>query len=182
MRFIIGTLIAIGLLIFVFVLIFRGGGDTADKPIPKMIDYANTSTYVQFTEEGPVSADQTHRRVRITVSNQEASLEVFNGYQNDLVRSKSYTSNSAAYADLLRALDIAGYTRGVTDKELADERGYCQAGTRYIMAIRDGSRDIQRFWSSSCGNIGSFKGKTSVVRDLFHRQIPEYGQLTRGVF
>jgi hypothetical protein len=182
MRFIIGTLIAIGLIIFVFVLIFRGGDSASQAPAHKMIDYANTSTYVQFTQVGPVSAEQTHREVRITVSNQEASIEVFNGYQDTLVSSKTYANNSAAYADFLRALDLAGYTKGDTSKALADERGFCEAGSRYVMAIKDGGRDTQRFWSTSCGGTASFKGKTTIVRNLFQRQIPDYGQVTRGVF
>jgi hypothetical protein len=173
MRFIIGTLIAIGLLIFVFVLILRGGGGSKQAPVHQLIDYSNTSTFVQLTEEGPVSAEQTHRTVRITVSNQEASIETFNGYLENLVTSKTYNSNSEAYADFLRALDLAGYTKGNSDKAVADERGYCEAGTRYVMEIKDGEHQIQRYWNSSC-NVGSFKGKTSIVLELFHRQIPDY--------
>ena len=49
------------------------------------------------------------------------------------------------------------------------------------MLIRDGERDIQRFWSSTCGQ-GSFKGKTAVVLELFRRQIPEYDTVAGNAF
>ncbi|HEX8182982.1 MAG TPA: hypothetical protein VF575_05280 [Candidatus Saccharimonadales bacterium] len=178
MKFIIGFLISIGLLIFVFVLIFRGGGDSADqttKQGTKLIDYANSSSAVmQFTQEGPVTADLTHNRVRITVGRDQTTIETFKGYEGPAVNSKSYANNSTAYADFLQALQLAGYTEGNSDKEFADERGRCATGQRYIMGIQDGSSEIQRFWATSCGGAATFKGKSAIVRSLFIRQVPDY--------
>lgn len=183
MRYIIGFLLAIGLLIFVFVLILRGGGDEATPQTQtKMIDYANSSVYVQFTIKGPVAADQTHNEARITVSNVESTMEVFKGYEGNLIRSQSYANNPTAYADFLAALEVSGYTIGNKDKKFTDDRGYCPTGNRYIMQIRDGERDIQRLWATSCGGVSTFKGKTDIVQTLFIRQIPDYNTLTRGVF
>ncbi len=182
MRFIIGFLIAIGLLIFAFILIFRGG-DSSKTQIQgtQMLDYTNTSVVVQLTTEGPVSADKTHKEVRITVGNNESTIETFQGYQGTLLSTRSYANNPAAYADFLRALDIVGYTKGNSDKNVADERGYCPDGRRYVMNIKDGDKDIQRFWSSSCGT-GTFKGKTASVLALFDRQIPDYETITGSLF
>lgn len=179
MKFIIGFLVSIGLLIFVFVLIFRGGGSsTAPKAGPKLLDYANSSVVMQLTTDSPISADQTHRQTRLTVGSAESTVEVFQGYQQTLISSKSYSNNSASYADFLSALQLAGYTLGNNDKKLADERGYCATGSRYVMGIKDGNQDVQRFWSSSCGGIASFKGKTALVNDLFRRQFPGYAKDT----
>jgi hypothetical protein len=80
----------------------------------------------------------------------------------------------------LRALDLLGYTEGNDASELADERGYCPAGRRYIYAIADGSDILQRYWSTSCGE-GTFAGRTKGVRALFQAQIPDYREFIRGV-
>lgn len=182
MRYIIGFLLAIGLLIFVFVLIFRGGGDNAaPQAQTKLIDYANSSVVMQYTVNGPVSADLTRDQIRVTIGSSESTMEVFQGYEGSLVRTRSYANNPTAYADFLAALDMAGYTLGNKDKKFADERGYCPNGNRYIMQIKDGERDIQRLWSTSCGGSSTFKGKASMIQTLFIRQIPDYSTLAGGV-
>lgn len=183
MRYIVGFLILIGLIIFVLVLIFRGAGNNgspANQPAP-MVDYANSSTVVQLTTIGPVESDQTHTESRITVGSSQATIEKFQGYQEDnTLLNRSYANNSAAYADFLRALQLAGYRLGNTDKSANDYRGYCPQGTRYVFAIQDGSNTIEQFWSSSCGT-GTFKGKTDLVVSLFRAQIPDYDNLNAGV-
>ncbi|HEX8227283.1 MAG TPA: hypothetical protein VF572_05440 [Candidatus Saccharimonadales bacterium] len=180
MKFIIGFLITIGLLIFVFVLIFRGGGDEAAPTQKQLVDYANTNVVVQMTTRGPVQADQSHKESRITVGSTETVLETFAGYQGNLMTTRSYPNNPEAYADFLRALQLNGYTNGVTDKSLADERGFCATGKRYVMSVKDGGRDIQRFWSTSCNGTATFKGKTTVIRSLFIAQVPDYNTLVDG--
>ncbi len=178
MKFIIGFLVTIGLLIVVFILIFRGGGnDAAVQTEKKMTEYANSSTVVSLTTEGPVNANQIHKQIKVSVSSTETTVEVFQGYEQNLLSTKSYANNTAAYSDFLRALDINGFDNGDKDKALADERGYCATGTRYVMSIKDGDRDIQRFWTSSCGT-GTFKGKTSIIRSLFVAQVPDYNAQT----
>ncbi len=178
MKFIIGFLVTVGLLIFVFILIFRGGGSDAPAiETKRLIDYSNTSVVMQMTTDGPVIADQNHKQIRMTVGSTESTLELFQGYQGNLIRSRSYPNNSAAYANFLAALQTSGYDQGNADKKFADERGYCPTGNRYIMGIKDGERDIQRFWSTSCGGPATFKGKPTIVEDLFRRQFPDYDRL-----
>lgn len=180
MRYVIGFLISIGLVILLFVMIFRGGDETAPRAT-RMVDYANTTTVVQFIEDYPVSANQTHRQVVTTVGRDEVKFVIETGYEGDVLRSQTYENNPTAYADFLRALQIAGYNNGVDNEALRDERGYCPAGRRFIFEIKDGARTIQRLWSTSCGNIGTFKGETTDIRNLFRRQVPDYSKLTSGV-
>lgn len=180
MRYIIGFLLSIAVLIFIFVLIFRGGGEeAAPEAQKKLIDYANTSIVVELTTDGPVSADQTHRVIRTTVGRDESTLDYMQGYEGTVLQARTYANNQTSYASFLSALEIAGYTQGNKDKALGDERGYCPEGYRYIYEIKDGARSIQRFWSTSCGGAKTFNGKSDVVRNLFQRQIPDYGRLTR---
>lgn len=181
MRYVLGFLISIGLLILVFVMIFRGGSDPAPNVPAQLVDYANTNTTVQFVEDYPVNADQTHRQLTTTVGRDAVRFVVESGYQGTVLRERSYPNNPTAYANFLRALQLAGYTAANTDPSLRDERGFCPTGRRYIFSVRDGERNIQRLWSTTCGNIGSFKGRTDTVRTLYQRQVPDYNELTRGV-
>lgn len=178
MRYVIGFLISIGLIILVFVMIFRGGG--SDLPAErKLVDYANTSTIVQYTVDYPINADQIHRQTVTYVGRDNIKFDVRTGYEGTVVRTQSYENNPTAYANFLRALQLAGYTNG--EAEPRDERGYCPQGYRYIYEVKDGSRTIQRYWSTSCGSLGNFKGRASTVRTLFQRQVPDYSRLTSGI-
>lgn len=180
MKYFFGFLASIGLIIFVIVLIVRGftGGTKDDKKLPTpLIEYANTSVQMQYTMNGPVVADQERKSLRITVGQDQANIEVLEGYSQNVVASRTYINNQAAYSEFLRALDIAGYTRGADDPATKDERGYCPAGFRYSFDIVDGSDQKQHYWATSCGSKqGTFKGKTPQVRALFEDQIPEYGK------
>jgi hypothetical protein len=179
MRYVIGFLVSIGLLILVFVLIFRGGGDPAPTPgaAARLVDYANTTTTVQFIDDYPVTADQTHRQSVTTVGRDEVTFSYESGYEGTVIRSQSYANNPQAYANFLRALQLNGFTKGENVEQLRDERGYCANGHRYIFEIKDGSRTIQRLWSTSCGKIGTFQGQTAAVRSLFRKQVPDYNKL-----
>lgn len=164
-------------------MIFGGGDDPAPAPgaTKRMVDYANTSTIVRYTEDYPVSANQTHRKVVTTVGRDQITLTVESGYEGDVLRTQSYPNNPTAYANFLRALHIAGYTNVEDNPNLRDERGYCSSGRRYVFETKDGTNTVMRSWSTSCGNIGTFKGKSSEVRNLFQRQVPDYRKLTSGV-
>jgi hypothetical protein len=180
MKYFFGFLASIGLIILTIVLIVRGFSGGNDKkvnaPAP-LLDYANTSVEMQYTLDGPVNADQEHKAVRITVGQDESTIEILSGYNDDVVNAKTYSNNQAAYSEFLRALDIAGYTKGNTDASLKDERGYCPAGYRYSFDIVDGSSTKQHFWTTSCGSSsGNFKGKSNAIRALFEKQVPDYGK------
>lgn len=182
MRYIIGFLISIGLVILLFVMIFRGG-DTAPAPgtTKRMVDYANTATVIRYVQDYPVSANQVHRKVVTTVGRDQITFTVESGYEGDVLRTQSYPNNPTAYANFLRALHIAGYLNIENNPKLNDERGYCSSGYRYIFETKEGDKNITRSWATSCGNIGTFKGKTGEVRDLFRRQVPDYNRLTSGL-
>lgn len=180
MKYFFGFLASIGLIILTIVLIVRGfsGGDEkkADVPAP-LLDYANTSVEMQYIIDGPINSDQEHKSIRIVVGQDETIMEMRNGYNDNVVDSKVYSNNQASYSEFLRALDIAGYTKGDTAPSLKDERGYCPTGYRYSFDIIDGSNEKQHFWTTSCGsNTGNFKGKSKQVQVLFQEQVPDFGK------
>jgi hypothetical protein len=183
MRYVIGILVAIGLVVLVFILILKGfSGGTTKSTTKPLVDYATTNTSIQMLIDGPVNADQVHYQVQMTVSDTQNQLNVLKGYQGTVVNSQTYESNSASYAEFLRALDIAGFAKGDTSKTADnDPRGFCALGERYTFEIMNGSKTIENFWSSSCGGVGTFEGNTIAVKNLFIAQMPNYGTVTNNL-
>lgn len=177
-------LIGFGLIIvFLFIIIFmiaRGGGGNNKVPETQrtLSSYANdNAATVTETIVGPIVADQEHSQVRISVTNQAATVEVLQGFNGTVVSSRSYNNNTASYREFLEALDRAGFTKGNTDKELANDQGFCPTGNRFIYTLTDGSTNVQRFWATSCGGTKTYRGSLGLTQTLFQRQIPDYSNI-----
>jgi hypothetical protein len=183
MRYFLGFLITIGLIVLLVVLLFGGGGDKGKVPTTKtpLISYANTDTIVRETIDEKVNDVENHRQILITVGRDSTDFELHKGYDGDVLRSQSYPMTASSYASFLRSLQHAGFTEGNNDDSLKDERGYCPLGKRYIFEVIDSEKTIERFWATSCGNSTpkTFNGKLSTVLDLFQLQVPDYRALTR---
>jgi hypothetical protein len=180
MRYFIGFLIVIGLVVLVFVLFLTGGPSTPKSLVPSLPTYADTNTVVQLTIDGPINADQTHRQVQIIVGQNESEINVFQGYDNTVLNNTSFPSNENAYDAFLHAIDIAGFTK-TRKTSNTDDTGVCALGDRYIYEIINGATDLQRTWSTSCGGQGTFGGNTNTILTLFQDQIPNYDQVAGGV-
>lgn len=183
MKYFLGFLASIGLIILVFVLILRGfsGGDEGKRPAP-LSNYASTDAIVRLTVDGPIVSEQEHQAYRITVGRSESRVEVLQGYQYDLLNQQSFPNNQESFTQFLKALDFAGYTHA-SEKAPKDERGACADGDRYILETINGTSRIQRLWASSCRGQGNFKGDVSTVQQLFNAQIPgkEFRKMTSGL-
>src|SRR5690242_8381870 len=105
MRYVVGLLLGIGLIVLTFILIFRAfsGGSTPQEQGIDLNDYATSNAIVRYTVDGQVNADQTHNRIRITVSKDTILYEQIQGYEGKLIQSKNYPNNSQAYGNFLRA-------------------------------------------------------------------------------
>lgn len=182
MRYFLGFLGVVALVILVFVLIVRSFShhESAPKNQTVLSDYTNTSTVMRFTIEGPVTAEQTHNEVRITVGRDANTIEVIQGYENHVVNAKTYPNNAEAYGTFLHALQLLNYTKGDSNPKLADERGYCPNGSKYVYEIISGASDVQRFWIGTCG-VGTFRGASPTIRGLFTRQIPDYDKFVNNL-
>jgi hypothetical protein len=178
MRYFLGFLAVIGVLVLIFVLILRGGGK--DSVETQLTDYTATQTVMRLTIDGPVNADQDHRVIRVTVGRNLTTIDIIQGYEGHTLDSRSYANNEDSYGTFLRALQLAGYTDGNDDPELTDSRGVCSTGRVYTMEIITGSDTVQKFWRTSCDS-GTFGGETNLIRKLFRLQIPDYNLLTRSV-
>jgi hypothetical protein len=184
MRYFFGFLLAIGLVVVTFILVLRGFDHGTNPAITtSLTNFANTDTTVQFTDDGSVSADQTHEGIRITIGQYSSTVQVYQGYQNDITASQTFANNPSSYGTFLRALDLLGYTEGDKDpgSALADPRGYCPLGQIYTFQVINGDgSNLQNYWTSSCGG-GTYAGNLQNVIVLFRAQIPNYPNIAGNV-
>lgn len=174
LRTIIAALVGIGIVVLVIVLLVKAfsGGKAAPVTSPELVTYATTSAIAQLYIDGPIVSDQEHRAVRITIGQNQAQIDILQGYQDTVVQSQTFENNSTGYAVFLQALNHLNFTKGNNDPSQQDQRGYCPTGDRYIYKFTDGTgKQLFRFWSTSCGQ-GTFGGNRPQVIQLFERQIP----------
>jgi hypothetical protein len=184
MKFLISILIAIGLAVFVFILIIKGFSNHPNTKLPQpLTSYATTNSTVQFIISGPITADQTHQSVTMNVGQIESVINVIQGYQGQVISSKSYSNNETSYLNFLSALQLAGFSQGTSSQQTTADLGYCPFGDKYNLQIIDGTgQAIQNYWTDSCSNSdGTFRGVRSTVEQLFTNQIPDYDTLTLNV-
>lgn len=180
MKYFLGFLVTVGLVIGVFILIFRGFSGGKKQPTAQpLVSYASSSREVQETIVGPLSTDDKHYALRLTISASQNTLEVLHGYNENVTQTYTYTNNQAAYAEFLRAIDLAGFTKG-NAKTNTDDRGFCSSGRRYVYTISDGADTVQNYWTSSCGG-GNFGGNLGQIKDLFTTQIPDFNKVSNLV-
>jgi hypothetical protein len=181
MRYLIGLVIFILLIIFLIIKLLSGGSHKAALP-PSLVSYADTATTVRYIIDNPVQAPQNHRDIVIEVGSSSTDFKITKGYDGEVIKQQSFPMSNSAYAAFLLSLQHSGgYTLGNTDTALQDERGYCATGNRYSYDVvgGDGSR-IQHFWSTSCGPK-TFKGVADIVRQLFEAQVPNFDDYVNDI-
>lgn len=178
-RYVVGVLIALGLLAVILVLIFTGGGSQS-KPRPvNLRSFATSGGQVQLTIDGPVNAPSAHRAVRITISANSSEVDVIQGYNGNVISSHTSGNSQNSYRVFLNALQLAGFTEGQSGS--GDGSGYCPTGERHIYRVISAGGSIeQNLWGSTCGG-GTFAGNAGLVITLFQNQIPKYSQYTSGL-
>lgn len=186
MKYLLGIVSAVVVLIVAFVLILNRGGDDAPKPpepgiISETPEYSDGDATFVFITQGELKAQEDYREIRISVSQSIRKLEVIEGYNNKTIESKSYSNTKAAFDAFVNALGPAGFRVEESNAIQDTEAGMCPLGKRYIYEIRVSGEQKQRLWSSSCRKInGTASANRRLVEELFQNQIPDYRDLTRG--
>jgi hypothetical protein len=181
MRYFIGFLLSIGVVVLAFVLIlhiFSGG--SSNKNVQPLINYANTDTTVQFTELSPLVNDQTYDGFTINIGASESIIQTLQGYNQTITNTQTFNNNETGFADFLGALDLAGFQKGNTSPSKSDSRGYCATGDTYVFQTITSSGTSQRWWWTSC-NEGNFGGNAKRVISLFEQQIPNFQTITENL-
>jgi len=175
MRYIVGILVAIGLVVLLIFLLFSGGG--TPQTGKSLSSYANSDAVARLTIDGPEGSQQTHHSVEIEVSRDSVTLRKLQGYDGQVIDIRSYDSNLNSYEVFLHALGHAGFTKGNTDANMKDERGYCPLGERYVFELDQDGKSIIRYWATSCGNPKTYGGNLGITLGLFQKQVPDYDSL-----
>ncbi len=182
MRYFIGFLITIGLIILLIVLLFGGGNSsktpTTHKSLP---DYASTDAITRLTIDGPINAAQNHNQIQISVGRDAVVYKALKGYNGDVVDQHTFINTENAYDNFLHALAVAGFTEGNNDPALQNEQGYCPTGDRYIFQLTQNGTDIERYWSTNCGGVHTYGGSTNLTLQLFEAQVPNFDDLTQNI-
>lgn len=182
MRYFLGFLVAIGLIILILVLMFSGGGKPKVPSTAKSLEsYATTDAAVSMYLDGPINANQDHQAVKITVDRNSVTFDKFSGYQGDVTQEQTFNNNETSYFNFLRALEFSGFTHGNTDSSLSDERGRCPLSERMVFELNDGDNRLEHFWTTSCGGTKTYQGNTAATIQLFERQVPGYSKLTSSL-
>jgi hypothetical protein len=181
MRYFIGFMVTLGLVILLIILLFTGGKSGTPKTRKPLYSYANSDAVAQVTIDGPINADQEHQQVQITVGRDEVTFEQLQGYDGSVVNLQTFTNTENAFEVFLRALSVSGFRDGNNSTALSDEQGYCPLGDRYIFEFTQNDSTIERYWTTSCGSPKTYLGDFSLTLTLFQNQVPNYDQLTQNV-
>lgn len=181
MRYIIGFLITIGLLILLIVMLVTGGKKAEVPATSKTLtSYASSSAAVSMVIDGKIDANSTHQAVRITVDRDNVTYELLQGYDGNVAQMKRYANTENSYDVFLHALSHAGFTQGNTSSKLTDEKGYCPLDKRYVFELNQDGDNIERFWATDCG-IKTYQGNLGLTIDLFKNQVPDYDTLSTSL-
>lgn len=189
MRYLVAILAVIFLVILGTVLLFGGsdsnGGTSDPARVTRLAEYdSNDGASVSWTQQGRLVGDDQYRAIRITVTRNSRRAEVLAGYQERVERSVDLPNTAAAFETFLRALDNANFGKERKVK-IADDRGICPLGNRFIYRLTDAGREVMRTWSDNCSNAdGPFGGGptgASTIRQLFMQQVPDYSNFSANV-
>lgn len=187
-------LVAIIMIIAIVALVSAGralfsGKPAANQPTSSqdqdqnnLLDTA-TNRGVRVTVRGAIVAQENFRSYQIIITPNSRAMTVYQGYLGDVLDSKQYTNNVKAYDEFVHALDKANFTKGgEASKDKDDTRGICAGGTVYEYDLLDGTNSTKHLWTSTCsGSKGTFQASIDQVQNLFSKQIPDYGTLTKGM-
>lgn len=187
MRYGLGVLLVIFLVIVGAVVLFDGDNSSSSKQLrnTQIVDYENKDrASVSWTQQGVLVGEDQRRSIRVIVTRNNRMVEVLDGYEQRVEKSQQYTNTPAAFSAFVRALDDAsfGLERDVSEP---DERGMCPTGNIFIYRLTDVGTEIMRTWSGNCSRAGgSFGGSTknaSLIARLFKAQITGYSDFVSGV-
>jgi hypothetical protein len=170
------------LVIIVMIVLIVGGGKRGKSPASsaiKLSDYSSkSSSSFQYLTDGAINAEENHRAVRITIGQTSRAVEVIEGYNGAVLRSKTYSNNSESYAKFIDAIKRAGFA--ASRHNSGSSSSVCPTGQRYQYKLVDDSKDVINTWSATC-NPGTFAGDKVLTRTLFRAQIPDYNQITSSI-
>ena len=184
---IIVVALIIAALITVGRMIFGGGSQSGDKEDTGTVTSAvldtTASRAVRWTVRGPIVANENYRSYQITIAPGQRTYNVYSGYLDQVIETKTYDNNPAAYEQFVYALNNAnvGTARNVANTDL---RGICATdGLAYTFETIANATADHTLWSSTCKDSpGNLAANALQVQALFVNQIPDFKPLFNTVY
>lgn len=185
MKYVLSTLAIMVLAVFAVVLLGRNSQNPqttqTGQPAVNLTDYADADSTVKFIQYGRVVSNEERRTLKITIEEDTRVIEVLKGYQGEIERRQTYSNNPDAYDVFLNALNDAGFTKERADAP-QENSGLCSNGRRFNYELKENTETVIKLWNTSCSLArGSFGGNSTLTRQLFQRQIPDYDIVVRGI-
>lgn len=185
MRYFLISLGVVLLIIFGVVIFNRPHGNktanTNSAKTVKLNDFAeNNNANVQMNIDGPINAIENHRGIQVLISPTTRILNVFTGYQGQVMTTQTLSNDSTSYKQFLVSLDRALFTNKRNIADNASSNAICPTGNRTHYTVVDNGKIIMDSWNASCSR-GTFGGNASLTNSLFQAQIPNYSTLTNNV-
>ena len=179
-----GALIVIAIIVLVFISFFKPSKSTT-TPVKQQVvlaDHAGENISVSYMVDGSTTAREDHRAIRITITNSARTVEVFGGYQSQVIKAQSYPNDATSYKIFLAGLQNVGFIKQSTKNVSLIYDGQCPLGYRFILGT-SGIKDAPTLlWTTSCEKVnGNFTGNLAAVKKLFKDQIPDYNKLVQDV-
>lgn len=141
----------------------------------------SSSAKFVFTTQGAIVGDDQYRQIRITITRDSRRAEVLSGYDGRVERTQEQPNTQDAFDAFIRSLEQSGFEKTQKTTQ-TDERGACPAGSRFIYEANDGTNQLMRSWSSTCGaKTGTFGGSSASINRLFQAQITDYTKFISGI-
>jgi len=177
-RFLLGIVVIVVLIgiLLIVILTHKPAPIKQQKP---MAAYANNPTVqVAMLVDGPVNAVSLHNQVLVVISNSQTTFKIFQGYNDHIIKEKTYPMTDAAFHVFLRSLESANFNLGHTSPGLSQASGFCPTGDRFIFTYDRNGQQIERYWSTSCGGVPhTFDGNLGLTEQLFVNQVPDYSNM-----
>jgi hypothetical protein len=160
----------------------KGQPQTQNLQKVNLIESAQKGDPVRYTIQGAIQGEEQFRSIRITVDRNNRTAEVLQGFNYQVIKSQQTPNTQPAYEAFVKAINGAGFTNQISPLGRGDEAQSCPLGQRYSYEIAPDSANHFRTWYTNCNRTtGTFTGNNTLVRTLFQRQIPEYGDFTRDI-
>lgn len=166
------VLVTITLVVIAFAL--ASGNTVDDQNQITLADHINRDSIARYEVRGRIVANEEHYGYRITVSQNARNIEVYSGYNQEIIASKTYPNNEASYREFVYALDRSGFD-SVNDELLT---GICASGRLNIYEFNQQDKLLARQWNTACGDRSLRNFDPSW---LFEAQIPDFQDITSGI-
>lgn len=186
---IIVIIIAIAGLVALARVLFSGnsnGGSTtvnqADLNKQALLDTSDGRA-VSMTVRGPLVAQEDFRSYQIIISPTNRDFNAYTGYLNTITSQQTLSNNTAAYAQLVNALNKANMAAGLPfEGDKNNTEGICATGRVYEFRTLLSGDQQGMWWTSTCsGSPGSLKGNATQLSQLFLNQIPEGSNIANSL-